>query len=58
MRIIDADKAYEYVTNQMGGVDCIMLLDEEITPTIKTKQIEYFDEEEKEWKTGEVIVDE
>ena len=27
-------------------------------PTIKTKQIKYFDEDEKVWKTGEVIVDE
>ena len=27
-------------------------------PTIKTKQIKYFDEEEKVWKTGSVIVDE
>lgn len=58
MRIIDADKAYEYVTNQMGGVDCTMLLNEEITPTIKTKQIEYFDEDKKIWKTGKVIIDE
>lgn len=27
-------------------------------PGIKTKQIKYFDEDEKVWKTGEVIVDE
>ena len=27
-------------------------------PTIKTKQVKYFDEDEKVWKTGEVIVDE
>lgn len=27
-------------------------------PTIKTKQIKYFDEEEQLWKIGEVIVDE
>ena len=26
-------------------------------PTIKTKQIKYYDEEEKIWKIGEVIVD-
>lgn len=58
MRLIDADKAYEYVTNQMGGVDCIVLLDEEIAPTIKTKQIKYYDEEDQVWKIGEVIVDE
>lgn len=28
------------------------------SPTIKTKQIKYFDEDEKVWKVGEVIVDE
>ena len=27
-------------------------------PAIATKQIKYFDEDEKVWKTGEVIVDE
>ena len=27
-------------------------------PTIKTKPIKYFDEDEKVWKTGSVIVDE
>lgn len=27
-------------------------------PTIKTKQVKYFDEDEKVWKTGSVIVDE
>ena len=27
-------------------------------PTIKTKQIKYFDEDEKVWKVGSVIVDE
>ena len=27
-------------------------------PTIKTKQIKYFDEDEKVWKIGSVIVDE
>lgn len=27
-------------------------------PTIRTKQIKYFDEDEKIWKIGEVIVDE
>ena len=29
-----------------------------LMPTITTKQIKYFDEDEKVWKTGEVIVDE
>lgn len=27
-------------------------------PTIKTKQIKYYDEDENVWKVGEVIVDE
>lgn len=27
-------------------------------PTIKTKQIKYYDEDESVWKVGEVIVDE
>jgi len=27
-------------------------------PTIKTKQVKYYDEDEKVWKIGEVIVDE
>jgi len=27
-------------------------------PTIKTKQVKYYDEDEKVWKTGSVIVDE
>lgn len=27
-------------------------------PTIKTKQVKYYDEDEKIWKIGEVIVDE
>ena len=58
MRIIDADKLYAYITNQVGGVDCNVLLDEEIAPTIETKQVKYFDEDEKVWKIGSVIVDE
>ena len=30
----------------------------ECAPTITTKQVKYYDEEEKVWKVGEVIVDE
>ena len=44
MRIIDADKLYEYITNQVGGVDCHVLLDEEVAPTIKTKEVKYFEQ--------------
>ena len=32
------------------------LIDE--APTIKTKQVKYYDEEENVWKVGSVIVDE
>ena len=70
MRIIDADKlkrkvqriateawkmkltaSIETTLNQF--IDYL-----EEAPTIKTKHIKYFDEDEKVWKTGEVIVDE
>ena len=30
----------------------------EATPSIKTKEVKYYDEDEKVWKIGEVIVDE
>ena len=30
----------------------------EEAPTIKTKQVKYYDEDEQVWKIGEVIVDE
>ena len=62
MRLIDADKlnvdfydeyeteddayAYGYVSKHQ--IDTAL--------TIKTKQIKYFDEDEKVWKTGEVII--
>lgn len=29
-----------------------------VQPTIKTKQVKYYDEDEKVWKIGRVIVDE
>lgn len=70
MRIIDADKLKRKV--QRIATDAWMMklnasvettlnqfidyVDE--APTIKTKQIKYFDEDEKVWKVGEVIVDE
>ncbi len=64
MRIIDvdaflennkefADREFEHPMYQATLRE---LIDE--APTIKTKQIKYFDEEEKVWKIGEVIVDE
>ena len=57
MRIIDADALKE----NLWVSDCLEVVwvkDIDETPTIKTKQIKYFDEDEKVWKTGEVIVDE
>lgn len=64
MRIIDADKlnvdfydeyeteddAYAYAYVSMHQIDK--------APTIETKQIKYFDEDEKVWTIGRVIVDE
>jgi hypothetical protein len=73
MRIIDADKLKEEILKWLPSDPCgveekempyetdivvSMMLTLEDAPTIKTKQIKYFDEEEKVWKTGEVIVDE
>ena len=43
-----------YMTDEdSDGVEEVMQL-----PIIKTKQIKYFDEDEKVWKIGSVIVDE
>ena len=33
-RYIDADALYEYITNHFGGVDCAVLLNENIAPSI------------------------
>lgn len=62
MRLIDADRLltermkskYYHLPN---GDTAIPIIDIEHAPTIKTKQIKYFDEDENVWKTGEVIVD-
>lgn len=60
VRLIDADT----VINKMHGC-FIDIIEEKIavqiikaSPAIETKQIKYFDEEEKVWKIGSVIVDE
>ena len=57
MRLIDADSIpnphFTLASNRIRMLDAI---DE--TPTIKTKQIKYYDEDEGVWKIGEVIVDE
>ena len=73
MRLIDADEFERCLQNYRPYVDsgrfnaiqtevnqvldCIEYEIED-APTIKTKQIKYYDEDEKVWKTGEVIVDE
>lgn len=67
MKIIDADtlKIPETSVDMFENCRNCRLLDKEQVqeiidkaPTIITKQIKYFDEEEKVWKIGSVIVDE
>lgn len=52
MRLIDADKLLE------GRKDHEMVSTHLIwnAPTVETKEIKYFDEEEKVWKVGSVII--
>lgn len=56
-RLIDADSIeiphFTLATDRLKVIDAI---DE--TPTIKTKEVKYYDENEKVWKIGSVIVDE
>lgn len=73
MRLIDADKLKDEVLKWLPSDPCgveekempyetdivvsmIQTLDD--APTIKTKQIKYYDDEEQVWKVGSVIVDE
>lgn len=51
MRLIDADKL------KIPGEEIIAKMAIAHAPSIETKQIKYYDEEEKVWKTGSVIVD-
>lgn len=51
------DEREEYYTERMTIAECLDRYTEEGCPTIKTKQIKYYDEDENVWKTGEVIVD-
>lgn len=57
MRPIDADRIniphFTLATDRLKMIDAI---DE--TPSIKTKTVKYYDEDENVWKVGEVIVDE
>ena len=53
VRLRDVIETLIYMTDEdSDGVEEVMQL-----PIIKTKQIKYFDEDEKVWKIGEVIVD-
>ncbi len=60
MRIIDADKLNIYDVSPADGFVVMGVTEEDIdlAPTIRTKEAKYFDEDEKVWKIGEVIVDE
>ena len=73
MRLIDADRLSDEVLKWLPSDPCgveekempfetdivvSMMLTIDEAPTIKTKQIKYYDEEEEVWKIGEVIVDE
>ena len=68
MRIIDADNLHwakfqdtsgygVSVAHRLGWNDAIDTICEN-EPTITTKQVKYYDEDENVWKIGEVIVDE
>lgn len=70
MRLIDADALNDAMYHEAFETDSEMqkwdsgcwirykMFENAIsdTPTIETKQIKYFDEDEKVWKIGEVIV--
>lgn len=70
MRIIDADKLCEDLLTRWHTADknAEKMIQEVMAdvvtpivvmqPTIKTKEIKYFDDDEKVWKIGSVIVDE
>ena len=56
MRLIDADALKE----EFGDVNMDIYTDEvkeyiDDAPTIATKQVKYFDEDEKVWKIGNII---
>ena len=67
MRPIDGDKLVRWVCGNRCGcerdecgldVPCQLVQPIESAPTIKTKQVKYYDEDESVWKIGSVIVDE
>jgi hypothetical protein len=57
MRLIDAD-AIELPQFTTAFVKVAVMDAIDNAPTIETKPIKYFDEEEKVWKVGSVIVNE
>ena len=64
MRLIDVDALLKQIDEDSEGSpgwygDTWQFIETiENAPTIKTKLIKYFDEDENVWKVGEVIVDE
>jgi hypothetical protein len=61
MRLIDADKLKKDLSENYVFYGFRQLLNDfyevlDSAPTIKTKQVKYFDEDESVWKVGEVIV--
>lgn len=63
MRLIDADELkpdhYEECETEVDEYVYRYYSEEQIdsAPTIKTKPVKYFDEDEKVWKIGSVIVE-
>ena len=53
-RYIDADKLMKELPKEYLGSTVHGLINS--APTIKTKQVKYYDEDENVWKIGEVIV--
>ena len=60
MRIIDADSLTKFLAIRLHINERIRFAYRLInsTPTIKTKSVKYYDEDERVWKIGEVIVNE
>lgn len=66
MRIIDADRVLEEIRKKLAvkslAAKYLLLSERAIiekilyAPTIETKQVKYYDEDEQVWKIGEVIV--
>lgn len=52
----DEDTSKDYADGHDEGKRIMMAIIDQ-APTIKTKQIKYYDEDENVWKTGSVIVE-